>query len=121
MSFRTATDSVLYHYLSPLLQDDLYLVPGGKKTRISSIVVVNVDANTKYFTLHLIPSGSSLSDATALSPKQCKLNGTSATNGGGFFAYEVPFPMVTGDKITILSETANTMNIKIVGLEEAIS
>lgn len=121
MSFRTATDEVLYHYLSPLLQDDLYLVPGGIKTRISSIVVINVDINQKYFTLHRIPSGGSLSDATILSPKQCKLDGTSGTNGGGFFVYEVPFPMEAGDKITIVSETASTMNVKIIGLEEVIS
>lgn len=120
MGFENAIDKVLYNNLSPNTQDDLYAVPTNTKTRVSSIVVSNVNPATKYFTLHHVPAGWALSDATVIGSKMRKLDGTSGTYGGQSYCYEVPFPMMPGDKISMVSETANTMKVKIVGLEEAM-
>jgi len=108
------------HMIADTTIKDLYTVPASTKSRIASIVVGNVNSATKYFTLYHLPSGQAVADTYVIGGKLKKLEGTLGDYGAGEYVYEVPFPMAVGDKLTIVSETANTMVVKATVIEEGI-
>lgn len=111
---------ILYQGQPGAVDTDLYVVPAGKKATVTSIIVANTDAATKYFTLHVVQNGDTVADDVVLCKMQ-KLDGTGSVGGGGFMAIEVPFPLANvGDKISGVQETATAVTVTVIGIEEAV-
>jgi len=100
--------------LATTTQSLIYTVGTGKKAKIKSIVISNVNNAVKYATLYLFPSGvSTPADQYILGNKMFKLNGTDATEGAQTYTYNNEFIAEAGATIQIVSETANTMKYNV--------
>lgn len=111
---------ILYQGQPGATDTDLYTVPSGKKATITSIIVANTNAATKYLTLHLVQNGASVADSKVLAKMQ-KLVGTDDGGGGGMWVFDTPIPLNTvGDKISGIQETATAISVLIIGFEEAV-
>lgn len=111
---------ILYQGQPGATNTNLYVVPAGQKTTVTSIIMTNTDAATKWVTLHIVKTGDTVADDIALCKMQ-KLDGTGSVGGGGFMAIEVPFPLSSvGDKVSGIQEKATAVTVTIIGFEEAI-
>jgi hypothetical protein len=101
--------------------DVVAAIAANKRLHITGIRVINANSATKYFSLHLVPSGQTVADLRLLSPKQSKLDGTGDASGGGIYSDSMPFALDTGDKISGIAESATSITVLITGLEEALT
>ena len=112
-------DKILYIGQPGATDTDLYTVPTGYKARITQIHACNTNSATKYFSLHVVESGDSVADDVCFAKNQ-ELEGTSSVKGGEAWDSDITIPLVAGDKISGIQETATAITVMIFGILEEV-
>lgn len=111
----------VYHVQPGTTDTDLIpAIAASKRFTVTSIIAGNTNAALKWVTLHRVPSGQSVSDTFVIGGKQKKIIGTNDTGGGGEWVYEGAFVLNTGDKVSGIQETAGSISVMIIGLEDDV-
>ena len=100
--------------------DVIPAIVANKRLHITGIKVINANTATKYFTLYSVPTGQTASDTYLLSPKQSKLDGTTAAYGSGIYSDSISTFLDVGDKIQGIAESTTSITVMITALEEAL-
>ena len=112
-------DKILYIGQPGATDTDLYTVPTGYKARVTQIHAANTNSATKYFSLHIVESGDSVADDVCFAKNQ-ELEGTSSVKGGETWDSDIVIPLVAGDKISGIQETATAVTLTIIGVVEEV-